>query len=251
MVTGGAGFIGSAFVRLLLDEMADCRVLNFDALTYAGNPDNLEGLESDAGHRFVRGDIADRASMVGCCAKRASTRLSTSPPRATSTAPSTAHAVPRTNVSARRPARRRARGRRSDASSRSRPTRCYGTLARRARLLTRRRRWRRTAPTPPARPRPTCCPRRAPHARDGHGHHPLLEQLRPVQFPEKLIPLFSSTRWRTSRARLRRRPAGARLDPRARPLPRHRSPRCGAAGPAGLQLRRPERAAQHRRDPGS
>jgi dTDP-glucose 4,6-dehydratase len=63
-VTGGAGFIGSAFVRLLLDEMADCRVLNFDALTYAGNLDNLEGLDASR-HRFVRGDICDPAAVLG------------------------------------------------------------------------------------------------------------------------------------------------------------------------------------------
>jgi dTDP-glucose 4,6-dehydratase len=57
-VTGAAGFIGSAFVRLLLDETDDCKITNFDALTYAGNPDNLEGLD-DARHRFVHGNIAD------------------------------------------------------------------------------------------------------------------------------------------------------------------------------------------------
>ncbi len=63
-VTGGAGFIGSAFVRLLLDGRADCRVTNFDALTYAGNLDNLAGLEADPRHRFVRGDICDRAAVL-------------------------------------------------------------------------------------------------------------------------------------------------------------------------------------------
>jgi dTDP-glucose 4,6-dehydratase len=57
-VTGGAGFIGSCFVRLLLNENPDCRVVNFDALTYAGNPDNLEGLDSNR-HRFVCANIAD------------------------------------------------------------------------------------------------------------------------------------------------------------------------------------------------
>lgn len=57
-VTGGAGFIGSAFVRLVLDETNECIVTNFDALTYAGNLDNLQGLDEKR-HRFVRGDIAD------------------------------------------------------------------------------------------------------------------------------------------------------------------------------------------------
>ncbi|HEV8428307.1 MAG TPA: dTDP-glucose 4,6-dehydratase [Pyrinomonadaceae bacterium] len=62
-VTGGAGFIGSAFVRLLLDDLPDCRILNFDALTYAGNLDNLEGLDQQR-HHFHRGDIADPAAVL-------------------------------------------------------------------------------------------------------------------------------------------------------------------------------------------
>ena len=57
-VSGGAGFIGSCFVRLLLDEYPHCTVTNFDVLTYAGNLDNLEELDQSR-HRFVRGDIAD------------------------------------------------------------------------------------------------------------------------------------------------------------------------------------------------
>jgi dTDP-glucose 4,6-dehydratase len=62
-VTGGAGFIGSAFVRLILEELPDCNVINFDALTYAGNLDNLRGLESER-YKFIKGDIADRNAVL-------------------------------------------------------------------------------------------------------------------------------------------------------------------------------------------
>jgi dTDP-glucose 4,6-dehydratase len=59
LVTGGAGFIGSNFVRLLLEDSSD-RVINLDLLTYAGNLANLAGFENDPRYRFVRGDIRDR-----------------------------------------------------------------------------------------------------------------------------------------------------------------------------------------------
>ncbi|HEX7316860.1 MAG TPA: dTDP-glucose 4,6-dehydratase [Pyrinomonadaceae bacterium] len=62
-VTGGAGFIGSCFVRLVLRELTDARVTNFDALTYAGNLDNLKDLD-DPRHRFVRGDICDPSAVL-------------------------------------------------------------------------------------------------------------------------------------------------------------------------------------------
>lgn len=61
-ITGGAGFIGSAFIRLALAELPSCRITNFDALTYAGNLDNLEGLD-ESRHQFVRGDIADSEAV--------------------------------------------------------------------------------------------------------------------------------------------------------------------------------------------
>jgi dTDP-glucose 4,6-dehydratase len=63
-ITGGAGFIGSAFVRLVLHAHPDCHVVDFDALTYAGNLENLEGVDSIR-HTFVRGDIADREMVLG------------------------------------------------------------------------------------------------------------------------------------------------------------------------------------------
>jgi dTDP-glucose 4,6-dehydratase len=65
LVTGGAGFIGSAFIRLLLDQEHDpdrsLRVVNLDKLTYAGNLENLTSIASDVRYRFVHGDICDAA----------------------------------------------------------------------------------------------------------------------------------------------------------------------------------------------
>lgn len=61
LVTGGLGFIGSHFVRLLLHERGDLRVVNLDKVTYAGNPDNLADIASDKRYTLVRGDAADRA----------------------------------------------------------------------------------------------------------------------------------------------------------------------------------------------
>lgn len=69
LVTGGAGFIGSNFVRFQLDRYPEVHIVNFDKLTYAGNLDNLKGLDGSR-HVFIRGDIADAAAiskaMEGC-----------------------------------------------------------------------------------------------------------------------------------------------------------------------------------------
>jgi dTDP-glucose 4,6-dehydratase len=59
LVTGGAGFIGANFVRQVLADRPDCRVVILDKLTYAGNLNNLSGLEADPRYRFVQGDICD------------------------------------------------------------------------------------------------------------------------------------------------------------------------------------------------
>jgi dTDP-glucose 4,6-dehydratase len=62
-ITGGAGFIGSNFVRHWLANSRDGRVVVFDALTYAGNIASLEDLKSDPRYTFVRGDICDEAAV--------------------------------------------------------------------------------------------------------------------------------------------------------------------------------------------
>jgi len=67
LVTGGCGFIGSHFVKLVLRERPRYRVVNLDLLTYAGNPENLvteKRTQDSSTYRFVQGDVAD-ASLVG------------------------------------------------------------------------------------------------------------------------------------------------------------------------------------------
>ncbi len=59
LVTGGAGFIGANFVRLVNKVCKDWRIINLDKLTYAGNLNNLEGVAADDSYRFVKGDICD------------------------------------------------------------------------------------------------------------------------------------------------------------------------------------------------
>jgi len=59
LVSGGAGFIGSNFVRLVLDQHPGYEVVNLDKLTYAGNLENLAGLENESRHQLVHGDICD------------------------------------------------------------------------------------------------------------------------------------------------------------------------------------------------
>jgi dTDP-glucose 4,6-dehydratase len=60
LVTGGAGFIGSNFIRYLLATQPEVRIINLDLLTYAGSPENLSDLPDPTRHDLVRGDICDR-----------------------------------------------------------------------------------------------------------------------------------------------------------------------------------------------
>ena len=69
LVTGGAGFIGSAFVRMLLGSAKPSALINFDKLTYAGNLENLAPVANDARYRFVHGDICDAKLVNGVIAE--------------------------------------------------------------------------------------------------------------------------------------------------------------------------------------
>jgi dTDP-D-glucose 4,6-dehydratase len=64
MVTGGAGFIGSNFVRYMLDKYSDYRILVYDKLTYAGNLDNQLDVDDDSRYAFVQADICDAAAVA-------------------------------------------------------------------------------------------------------------------------------------------------------------------------------------------
>ena len=60
LVTGGAGFIGSNFIHFILEKYPDCRVINLDKLTYAGNLENLKSLENDPRYGFIHRDIREK-----------------------------------------------------------------------------------------------------------------------------------------------------------------------------------------------
>ncbi len=70
LITGGAGFIGSNFIRLVLSKHEDYEITNLDKLTYAGNLDNLKDIENKKNYRFVKGDICNQ-KLVGRLAKDA------------------------------------------------------------------------------------------------------------------------------------------------------------------------------------
>lgn len=63
LVTGGAGFIGSNFIKYILDKYPDYKVINVDLLTYAGNLGNLKDITANKHHTFIRADIRDRAKI--------------------------------------------------------------------------------------------------------------------------------------------------------------------------------------------
>ena len=64
LVTGGAGFIGSNFIRFMLDKYNDVKIVNYDVLTYAGNLHNLDDLSKNSNYTFVKGDIVDKTFVM-------------------------------------------------------------------------------------------------------------------------------------------------------------------------------------------
>jgi len=63
LITGGCGFIGSNFIRNMLEKYPNYQIINLDKLTYAGNPENLQDIESNPNYTFVKGDICDTEAV--------------------------------------------------------------------------------------------------------------------------------------------------------------------------------------------
>lgn len=77
LVTGCAGFISTTFVHYMLKRYTDIRIVNLDALTYAGNLENLKGLEDDERHVFVHGNICDAGLVANLIKNTIQTTSST------------------------------------------------------------------------------------------------------------------------------------------------------------------------------
>jgi dTDP-glucose 4,6-dehydratase len=75
LITGGAGFIGTNFLRFLRKSRPHWHLVNLDLLTYAGNPENLTDLAGDPHYTFIRGDVADGELVASLFARHAITRV--------------------------------------------------------------------------------------------------------------------------------------------------------------------------------
>ena len=251
LVTGGCGFIGSNFIRhLLADRSRPLRIVNFDCLTYAGNLANLADIADHPALSVREGRHHRPRSGAGgpAAGRHRRHQLRGRKPRR-SQHPGLAGRSSGPTCSARRCCSTPPASSASRSTCRSRPTRSTAASAPTGFFTE-------ETPLHPNSPYSASKagggPARAgvsAHLRAAGGHHPLLEQLRPVPVPgEADSALRHEPDARRTGAGLRRRPAGPRLDSRPRPLPRRGGRVAEGEVGRGLQLRRPLREGQHRPD---
>ncbi|MEW9672176.1 dTDP-glucose 4,6-dehydratase [Ammoniphilus sp. 3BR4] len=75
LITGGAGFIGSNFIRYMIRKYPHYQIVNLDNLTYAGNPDNLEDVKNHSNYYFIKGDISDSQLIDSVLSGQAGNRM--------------------------------------------------------------------------------------------------------------------------------------------------------------------------------
>jgi len=233
LVAGGAGFIGSNFVRYILGAHADGSVVNVDKLTYAGNLANLADVAGTPGTASNGRTSATRRKCRGSSRRRGPRRSSTSPPRRTWTAASTTRrsSCGRTSSGPRSCSTRRGRtGRTVPADLDDEVYGSLGATGGSSRVAA-------CAQLPLRRQQDVGGPAGAgvrEDVRPAGARHPLLEQLRPVPVPREAHPVFrDAAAGGEACACVRRRDERARLDPRGGPFP-------GGGGGAAARPSRPD-----------
>ncbi len=236
LVTGGCGFIGSNFVRHLLETDPTANLINFDALTYAGNLENLADLEKHPRYRFVKGDITDRPAVLEATIGGVDAIIHFAAESHVDRSILDSGPFIRTNVLGTQVLLDAAREKKIERFVQVSTDEVYGSLGPTG-LFTETTPLIRTAPIRRARRPPTCWCWLISHT---FGLDVVITRCSnnygPFQFPEKLIPLFiTNLLQRPASAGLRRRHADSRLDSRSRSLRRAWRPP-GSKGKSGAGL---------------
>ena len=244
LVTGGCGFIGSNFIHYLLEAEPEATVVNFDALTYAGNLANLADLAGHPRYRFVHGDITDRAA-VRPAVRGVSAIIHFAAESHVDRSIHDSGPFVRTNILGTQILLDAAREAGLAKYVQVSTDEVYGSLGSVRGLH---------GSDAAGAEQPICSQQGrcrsagaqlCSYVRAARRHHALLQQLRALPVPREADPaVHQQPDARRAGAGLRRRLAGARLDSRARPRGGHPPGLARWASRRGLQLRRPLRTHQ-------
>jgi dTDP-glucose 4,6-dehydratase len=191
LVTGGAGFIGSNFIRYFLKKYTTAKVICFDKLTYAGNLENLDDLTANPHYCFIRGDVANPRDVQDVFEQfNPDYIIHFAAESHVDRSIMDSDVFVRTNVQGTQVLLDFARMNGAKRFLQISTDEVYGSLGEEA-PSPRAAPWRQTAPTLRQQDgRRPLCARRLEDPRPGRVHYPVLQQYGPYQFPEKLIPLI-------------------------------------------------------------